>query len=428
MNERLLTLVEQNPAPAAVTAVALLVLVAFAIHRTVRAFGRLRARVGDEQLLTVATSTIATGVAAQGMWGYFETLHIPVWLRVLFFAFLELMVVTSALRARTSMREGHGTGADGIAMWVLTCLSAVLSATHAASPGEVLLRLSAPLVAAWGWERSMALERRQRTGRAGINWRISPERMLVRLGLADPTDRTASEVDTHRRLLRLAIATRRTQAASGPRRWWLTKRLNRAMEGAVEYGGLGTDPTSQATLTTTLGALVNTAGLMELRPAAPWDEQPARATIVARVVEPDGGLVELGPGSAGAPVEFDRSQPPSTSTPDAGHSVAHTLDEAIRAAKADGLVERDLAANFDVSRHRVRKALKPTTESTTEPATTEAGDIDASTGSAAGEEPVTEPQTSTRGRRFGMRLHRWLFTAEEAPPLHAVNGHRPECA
>src|ERR1700746_2038033 len=108
------------------------------------------------------------------------------------------MVLTSALRARAAQHHGRGAGVDGIAMWVLTCLSAILAATDADNLGTVLIRLSAPLVAAWGWERSMALERRRSGGLGGINWRITPERILIRLGIADPTDRTAGEAAMQR--------------------------------------------------------------------------------------------------------------------------------------------------------------------------------------------------------------------------------------
>lgn len=280
---RLITLVEQNPVTAgiiAVAAVAMLALVIFTLGRTVRAVGALRKNVSDADLLTYLSASIATGVSAQGMWPRLESFGIPVWLRIGFFAFLEIMVLACAVRARASMRENHKAGVDGIAMWAFTLLSAILSATHAQSFPEVLFRLSAPLVAAWGWERSMKLERRRLTGRTGINWKLTPERILVRLGLAEPTERTTAEVDVQRRVTSLAIATKRARNA----RFFkirARRRLDKALEHAVEYGGLGTDPASRDMLLTTLGALVNTDDLKALTPVAPWHTtpEPARAAL-----------------------------------------------------------------------------------------------------------------------------------------------------
>jgi hypothetical protein len=194
------------------------------------------------------------------------------------------------------MEENFSAGVDGVAMWVLTCLSAVLSATHASNFGEVLFRLSAPLVAAWGWERSMKLERRRRTGTSGINWKLTPERILVRLGLAEPTERTTAEVDIQRRVTALAIATKRARNAKyfkGITR----RRLDKAMEHAVEYGGLGTDPASKGMLLTTLGALVNTDDLKALTPVAPWHTTPEVPvpTAVHATPEPARAALEVAP-------------------------------------------------------------------------------------------------------------------------------------
>lgn len=273
--------IEQHPvATGLITVVALIVLVLLGLltRRLLRTAVRLRTRVSAEHLLTVLAAGIATSVAAQGMWQFFgDVLGFSGPLRVLTFAFIEVSVITSAVRARTSMRESLSAGVDGIAVWVLTCLSAVLSSLDARSFGEVVLRLSAPLVAAWLWERGMALERRRITGRTQINWRLTPERILVRIGLADPTDRNAGEVDAHRRMMRLALAAKhaRTARMSDGKRAQKAQRkalarLERAMEGAVEYGGLGTDPVRQDMLLSQLGVLYNATSLLDVEATAPW--------------------------------------------------------------------------------------------------------------------------------------------------------------
>jgi hypothetical protein len=409
----------------AASAMVLLILAVLATRRAFRAFGRLRARVGDDHLLTLVAGGIGTCVAGQGMWAYFtDTVKAAVWLRILMFAFIEVMVISSAIRARRSMRAGHGTGVDGVAMWVLTCLSAVLASTHAASFGELLLRLSAPLVAAFGWER---------TDWRRINWRLSPERVLIRLGLADPTDRTASEVDAHRRLLRLAIATKRARTAGWPRRWWTLRRLDRAMEGAVEYGGLGTDPDSRDTLVATLGALVNASDLLVLRPPAPWAEQTAAPTFTLEPSGPSVRLPELEAGTGPAWADLRQRQTASDDAIPAGQPTAHNLAAAVISARADGMTYREIAEAFDIKRWRVEAILRPDNGSAQSDTPTEdanVSEIPSPTAEPSSEEPATEPRRPDRtGRRFAVRLRRWLVTAEEArpePAARTANGHHPE--
>ncbi|WP_433241447.1 hypothetical protein ACQPYK_36240 [Streptosporangium sp. CA-135522] len=218
-------------------------------------------------------------MSASGMWQFFERIMpaVPWYWRVAMFAFIEVAVITSAVRAKRSMKEKYSAGVDGMAVWALTSLSAVLSAMEAASLPEAVFRLAAPLVAAWLWERGMAIERHRLTGLAGIHWRITPERILVRLGLAEARDRTASEVDTHRRLTRFALAAKRVHQsrqanASGRKiRSAVTKR-DRALDQAVEHTDLARNKATQATLldiATALGGGDSITALLEIA-AAPW--------------------------------------------------------------------------------------------------------------------------------------------------------------
>lgn len=129
----------------------------------------------------------------------------------------------------------------------------------------------------------MAVERRRATGRR-VHWRITPERVLVRLGLAEPTDRTASEVDAHRRLSRLGQAAKRVRALRASKAWeWrqhrARRRLDAAMGAAVEHAGLASDPMQQEALMAQLGALYHAAALADLTPAAPWDRRPAAVAL-----------------------------------------------------------------------------------------------------------------------------------------------------
>ncbi|WP_181724187.1 hypothetical protein [Nocardia gipuzkoensis] len=235
-----------------------------------------------ERAATLFTAAIASAVAAQGMFVFFsEALGMPTPLLVLCFSFIELMVVTSAMRARRSQIDTGSAGVDGVAMWVLTIMSGVLAATHADDVGTLLLRLMAPLIAAWGWERSMALERRQLTGQSGgLNWRWSPQRLLVRWGIADPTDRTNMEVAVEQRLAdlaRAADAVRIARTAGGRRsERRAMQRLHRAIDKAAADGVVLGENGVRDRLAEHLEGRFSAYTLPDYRPMTDWADHTAR--------------------------------------------------------------------------------------------------------------------------------------------------------
>jgi hypothetical protein len=226
--------------------------------------------------LTIVAASIATGVSAQGMWRFAgDVLGLDGPWRVVLFAFIEVAIVTSAVRARKNVEENYSAGIDGKAVWALTALTAVLSSLDARSFAEAVFRLAAPLVAAWLWERGMANERMRISGLSKIHWRLTPERVMVRLGLAESSDRTASEVDAHRRITRIALAAKRARdlEATGARAWRqrraLTK-LDRAVQHAVEHAGLAADHDRMRAMLDQIGAIYSAADLRDLPGIAPW--------------------------------------------------------------------------------------------------------------------------------------------------------------
>ncbi|MER7361977.1 hypothetical protein [Nonomuraea wenchangensis] len=231
-----------------------------------------------EDILTWVMAGIATSVSASGMWKFAgDVLQLDGFWRVLFFAFIEGAIVISALRARRSMRESYTAGLDGIAVWALAALTAVLASIDAKSAGEMVFRLAAPMVAAWLWERGMRLERRKLRGLSGINWRLTPERILVRLGLAEATDRTASEVDAHRRITRVALAAKkvhllRSANASARKLRRAAAELDKRLDQAVEHTGLARDDRMKWALLDQVGTLGGAEQLCNLLETAqgPW--------------------------------------------------------------------------------------------------------------------------------------------------------------
>ncbi|MGW0805794.1 hypothetical protein [Nonomuraea sp. NPDC002799] len=251
-----------------------------------------------EDVLTIVAASIATGVSAQGMWRFSgDVLGLDGPLRLLLFAFIEVAIITSAVRARRNMRENFSAGIDGIAVWALTCLTAVLSSMDARSLPEAMFRLAAPLVAAWLWERGMAIERHRIRGTGRINWRLTPERLMVRMGLAEVSDRTASDVDAHRRLTRVALAAKRAKSlreGGGSERKLRAAlaKLDKAMDQAVEHTGLAVDPSRQEALLAQIAALYNTSALIDADPRVPWEPHADHHPVPARPALPP-ALAEL---------------------------------------------------------------------------------------------------------------------------------------
>lgn len=207
-----------HPLPVAVgvlsTAVAALALVAYRSRRA----GRQRMAV--DRLMTFTGAVVATAVVGTGMWQFFgDVLHINnKAARVALFAFFEIAMLASALRSRrfrldtarqqTQDDSRRKVDVDGIAVWVLALLSGLFAATDQDSAAGAGLRIVAPLIAAWLWERGLAGELRQFTRQRSkrLHLRISVERVLVFLRIAEPAGRDIADVDRGRQLAKLATA------------------------------------------------------------------------------------------------------------------------------------------------------------------------------------------------------------------------------
>lgn len=231
---------------------------------------------GDD-LLTVLAAAAATGVAGTGMWRFAgSVLHLSGPLRGLLFGFLELAVITCAVRARREVAVSGHAGVDGAAVWLLTALSGLLSALDARSFPEAVARLSAPLVAAFLWERGLAPHRHRVDGQT--RWNLTLDRALVFFGLAEATGRSPGDAEAHRRLYRLAravvelraarVALPGRRAAARVRR--AERRLNRAMRAAVRHARLGFDPARVEELLAHLAVLSHATALVDLELPSPW--------------------------------------------------------------------------------------------------------------------------------------------------------------
>ncbi|MBO3744889.1 hypothetical protein J5X84_02335 [Streptosporangiaceae bacterium NEAU-GS5] len=331
-----------------------------------------------DTLLTYVVAGMASAVAGTGMWKFFgrALADVDPMLRIALFAFIELSVIISAVRARKVLRESikryeadpdgaplPSSGLDGKAVWALTALSGGLACLETDSFPEAVLRLAAPLVAAWLWERGMSIERqRARKARRIINWRLTPERVLVRLGVAEATGRDVTEVEAHRRVTKVALAAGRARmlAEAKPRilpvvrTRMAQRRLNKAMRGAVEYADLVTSRTAHRMLLGQIGALHGAVRLAELTPPAPWEAPtpvdaaaiparvrslPDRAEVDRAVTRPDRAVRITGHRT----VDADRTLAPHGADP-AARTAGPAEQAAFRAQAVDELRSEFLAA------------------------------------------------------------------------------------
>jgi len=201
-----------------------------------------------------ATAVVPTALAAQGMVMVGrDALGLPLGFALALAAFLELALISSALLARACAMAGRPAGADAVAVWVFSAVSGLFSAAHEliGPPGPATgqrgwqhdslsllaagVRIAAPLVAAWLWERVLVSARRQAAARSAAQ--IRADRRLLAFARAAQTLRrllnsqTASEPQirrTRRRFDRRHVALLRHVPATDPTlrttiQQWLTE-------------------------------------------------------------------------------------------------------------------------------------------------------------------------------------------------------------
>lgn len=177
-------------------------------------------------------AVVPTILAAQGMASLaVDVLGFHVVPAVALASFLELALVASALLARAAALAGRPGGADAVAVWVVSATSGLLAGVHelmstapdgtttwSADPGTGLaaaVRVAAPLVAAWLWER------------------------VLKAARAEQAERTLAEVRRDRRFLavaRAALVVRRLDEAgrgSSVRARRAARRMDRAHVAAL---------------------------------------------------------------------------------------------------------------------------------------------------------------------------------------------------
>jgi hypothetical protein len=160
-----------------------------------------------------ATAVVPTALAAQGMVmvGH-DALGLALGFALALAVFLELALVSSALLARAAAMAGRPAGADAVAVWVFSTVSGLFSAAHELigppdpatgqrgwQHGSLSLlaagvRIAAPLVAAWLWERVLVSARRQAAARSATQ--IRADRRLLAFARSAQTLRRLQKSQT----------------------------------------------------------------------------------------------------------------------------------------------------------------------------------------------------------------------------------------
>lgn len=343
-----------TPTWTAITAVITTVGIGLAIHAARR---RRREHEGAalDKLLTFFAAAVATGVVGTGMWVFFgDTLHItnPI-LRGLLFAMFEVAMLAEALRSRKFRLGRAATEAseakhraetlaknpsatfedspreidvDGAAVWVLAMASGGLAASHETAGGAIALRLIAPIVAAWLWERGLAGELRQftvrRSGRPNP-LRVLWERLLVARGLAEPTGMTMGQRAQVRHLNRLARARFRVYVldSSGANRlslgwakWMLRRRFMAAVDELDLAGNAMLRQSLQERIAVLMAAESGTSpeSVQHLKPwESPSRESESRRTVIDSTAT-SGPVESPTPAESATPVHANRAATPAT--------------------------------------------------------------------------------------------------------------------
>jgi hypothetical protein len=280
--------------------------------------------------LTVLAAGVATGVAANGMWRVAgDALKLDGPVRALLFAFAEVGLVVSAIRARRNYLRSGATGPDGMAVWVIAVGSGVVSATDAHATPAVLVRLAAPILAAWLWHRGLHATTTGVRRRDTVTWRVTPRRILAALRIVEPGDVGIADVDRRRQLDRVVRAAHRLHTTrSALRRRWAQRtltRATRAARGALDDDGRelvrarlatlyaaerGTAPAAVATLDPW-----SVGNPLSPRPLPVTGHRPAD-TPRADTLTPDTGRTDTTPDTSGGRTADTDNQ--LTDTPDTG--------------------------------------------------------------------------------------------------------------
>ncbi|MGC5562584.1 hypothetical protein ACPYPG_07030 [Streptomyces sp. FR-108] len=244
--------------------------------------------------VTYVIASIATAASLVGMWpvtraaviaaGIPDSWTNPVALAVL--GLLEGTIVVCGIRARANVLESGDTGVDGLGLWVAVGASSLISATEAAvaapagtPAGEtfvtVLMRLAAPVVAGWLWERGLAPERRAARGETRLGILATYLRRLRTNLLSWAGDADADEISRRRAAARASRLSEKLRGADEDaltrRQRWTLRRLRKALRTSRAAH----NPDDRRYLLADIAASRHALDLAHVATPSPWEDAPA---------------------------------------------------------------------------------------------------------------------------------------------------------
>ncbi|MFF0626746.1 hypothetical protein [Streptomyces sp. NPDC004296] len=240
-------------------------------------------RYGGANVLTGLGAVLANSLSAVGMWRTLEHgMNLPTLVLVIVFPIFEVAVFASALRAGNTIKAaakemedsgetGHVSGGvDGVAVWVLTCTSATLSAMDAGSALDACIRIAASMVAAWLWERSLAPARRAARGQTGPGILATYLTRLRAHLLSWAGQESADEIARRRAAARASRLSEKLRSLGDKRHGRRGRHITRRLRKAVRISGAAHNAADRRYLLEDIAASRNADALADLTPASPW--------------------------------------------------------------------------------------------------------------------------------------------------------------
>jgi hypothetical protein len=177
---------------------------------------------------------MATAFAAEGMWEVAdERLDLAILPRLVLFAMFEVVMVSQGLLAKHKISDRPSAARRHMTfVWIIAAVSGGVSSLNSENVVEFGLRVSAPLVAAGLWWMALTADLAKPVD--AITWKITPRRLLVRLGIAEAGETDLVQVNRERAvrdLARLGLAVR--QGGAAPRRVRKLRRLALEADAAM---------------------------------------------------------------------------------------------------------------------------------------------------------------------------------------------------
>lgn len=257
---------------------------------------------GTDRAVTRITGILATAVVATGAWKVFgDVLHLHWFFRGVLFFFAEAQIVAAWRRIRRHIHRHAELGTGTRTIYGIALGSATVAAWDADSPVEVLLRFFAAFVAAYMIVEELAEEldihleanphlrtearKKAKRGLFGVKWALTPERIMVWLRLAEPTERTVEQVERQRRIARMARTAHRLQLlkdaeAADWRIGWARRSLRRQTESANERLNIAGDHSALGAVRSQLALLFEVedsttrAAVVDASPLSPAPTAP----------------------------------------------------------------------------------------------------------------------------------------------------------